>query len=80
MREWGRIHALEVLGLKTAAARALTVRPPRDPYADVQKKLTTAFKVKTPKFDFAALTKRLLNNPLKQPQLHISGKWPGLKQ
>jgi len=80
MREWGCIHALEVLGLKTAAAQPLAVRPPRDPYAEVQKKLRTAFKLKEPKFDFAALTKRLLNNPLKQPRLHLSGKWPGLKQ
>lgn len=77
VHERGRQQALQDLGIKTAAG--LGLRAPRDPLIDVTKKLQKAFAIKQPKFDFSALVKRLLNNPLKQPQAHIAGKWPGLK-
>jgi hypothetical protein len=74
----GQQQALRDLGLDKTAA-GLGLRTPRDPLIDVTKKLKKALTIKTPKFDFSALVKRLLNNPLKQPQAHIAGKWPGLK-
>ena len=79
MHARGQQQALQDLGIKTAAS-GLSIRALKDPYADLHRKLLTAFKMKTPKFDFSALIKRLLNNPLKQPQAHIAGKWPGLRQ
>ena len=78
MYERGQQHALQSLGIKTASG--LGMRAARDPFMDLTRKLRTAFVIKTPKFDFSALIKRMLNNPFKQPQAHIAGKWPGLRQ
>lgn len=75
----GQRHALETLGLKLAAARALLVRQRKDPFTEIHRKVNQAFKVKMPKFDMGALLKRQVSNPLKQPRLHLSGKTPALK-
>lgn len=75
----GQRHALETLGVKLAAARALLARQRKDPFTEIHRKITQAFKIKMPKFDLGALLKRQTNNPLKQPRLHLSGKTPALK-
>ncbi len=80
MHEHGQQQALQDLGIIKTAVSGLNVRALKDPYTDLHRKLLTAFNVKTPKFDFSALIKRMLNNPFKQPQAHITGKWPGLRQ
>ena len=80
MHERGQQQALQELGIVKTAGSGLSIRALKDPYVDLHRKLLTAFKMKTPKFDFSALIKRMLNNPFKQPQAHIAGKWPGLRQ
>ena len=77
--EAGCRHALETLGLKLAAAQPLLVRQRADPFTEIHRKVNQTFKVKMPKFDMGALLKRQVNNPLKQPRLHLSGKTPALK-
>ena len=75
----GHQKALESLGLENQAGSGLYLRPLRDPFAEIAKKLQRAFRIKTPKFDVSAMLKRLLNNPLKQPRTQLSGKWKGLR-
>jgi hypothetical protein len=52
----------------------IPVQGSRDPYSDVQRKLTDAFSVKMPKFDISESLSRMLGNPFKQPQDQIAGK------
>ena len=68
----GQQHALEKLG-------KLSLRCAQNPFSEIQKKLVSAFKVKSPEMDVSKLLKRLLNNPFGQPRKHLSGQWPGLR-
>ena len=77
--EAGQQHALETLGLKTADARPLLVKQRVDPFVEIHRKTKKALSLKMPKFDMGALLARQVNNPLKQPRLHLSGKTPALK-
>lgn len=76
----GRSSALSELGLvKTATPAPVAVRQRKDPFTELHRKIQKAFKLKMPKFDLTAHMKRLMNNPLKQPRLHLSGKGPAVK-
>lgn len=78
--EAGRQQALAELGLvKEAKVAPLLLRQRKSPFAEIQRRITRAFKIKMPKFDMTALLARLLRNPFRQPQLHLSGKTPPLK-
>lgn len=77
--EAGQRYALESLGMKTADANPLLVRQRKDPFTEIHRKTKAALKLKMPKFDMGALLARQVNNPLKQPRLHLSGKTPALK-
>lgn len=77
--EAGQQHALETLGIKVADANPLLVRQRKDPFTEIHRKVNRALNIKMPKFDMGALLKRQINNPLRQPRLHLSGKTPALK-
>lgn len=64
---------------KVADARPLMVRQRVDPFTEIHRKTNQVFKLKMPKFDMGALLARQINNPLKQPRLHLSGKTPPLR-
>jgi len=76
---YGQHHALHTLGLTKEAKGGLLMRARKSPYEELSRRFATLTKLKVPKFDISALLKRLLNNPLKQPRLHLSGKGPALK-
>lgn len=77
--EAGQRYALDTLGIKLADAEPLLVRQRKDPFTEIHRKINKAFNIKMPKFDMGALLKRQVNNPLRQPRLHLSGKTPPLK-
>ena len=74
----GVTNALTSLGIKLATEVHINTTP-KDPLADVQRKLTQAFKIQPPKFDVSAQLSRMLGNPFKQPQMHLSGGGPALR-
>ncbi len=76
----GQQYALFNLGLtKTASPPPLHLRHRKDPFQEIHRRIARAFRLKMPKFDIAALMKRLLRNPFRQPTLQIGGKMPYLK-
>lgn len=70
----GQDAALEELGIKEAGLRTILVRQRKDPFTEIYRRITKAFKIKMPKFDISAQLKRLLNNPFKQPSAMLAGK------
>ena len=75
----GQHAALDALGIKEASMRTVLVRQRKDPFSEIYRRLTQAFKVKMPKFDVTAQLNRLLQNPFKQPTAQLSGKFRSLR-
>jgi len=57
----------------------LTTRGIKDPFKEIHRQQTQAFKVKMPEMDTSKMLKRLFNNPFSQPQKQLTGQWPGLR-
>jgi len=70
----GSRAALIKLGIAGVPVRA---RP--DPMTEIQHKLNKVFTLKMPKFDIAALLKRLTQDPFKQPNAAVGGKFTALR-
>lgn len=75
----GQAAALNELGLTKLGVAKIPVKQRKDPYAEIHRRIRKAFRLKMPKFDMSKLMKRLLTNPLRQPQKQLSGKTPPLK-
>jgi hypothetical protein len=77
--EWGRHVATCELGLEKTALTQVGVSHRKDPFSEIHRRLSQAFRIKTPKFDMNAQLKRMMNNPFKQPTLMQAGKMRPLR-
>lgn len=75
----GQQRAFQDLGLIKTAVTPLLMRPRKDPYQEIHRRINQAFKLRMPKFDMSALLARMLKSPFTQPRKYMSGKWPALK-
>lgn len=75
----GQDRALAELGIKEAGLRTILVRQRKDPFQEIYRRITKAFKLKMPKFDMTAQLNRLLRNPFKQPTMMLAGKMRPLR-
>lgn len=76
---WGHHAALNELGLEKTALTQVGVSHRKDPFSEIHRRTTQAFKVKMPKFDVSAQLNRLMQNPFKQPTLQLAGKLKPLR-
>lgn len=77
--DYGHHRALHDLGVKTAGMTMVSISRKLSPASEFHKKLQTAFRIKTPKFDVSAMMKRLLNNPFGPVTKLLSGELKPLK-
>jgi len=75
----GRQAALNALGLQKTALTQVGISQRKDPFNEIHKRTTEAFKIRMPKFDVTAQLNRLMQNPFKQPTAQLSGKMKPLK-
>jgi hypothetical protein len=79
--QYGVHNALCDLGLVKEARHApsLFYRQRPNPFVTIQRKLRRLFTLKTPKFDFSKLIKRLFRNPFRIIGKQLAGKAPPIK-
>ena len=75
----GRQAALDELGLQKTALTQVGISQGKDPFNEIHKRTTEAFKIRMPEFNVSKQLNRLMKNPFKQPTAQLGGKMNPLR-